>query len=294
MSGHDDLFELRNYFYLGNFGAATTEGETVSVDGQGMQIEKRVLQQRIELAKGNFTDVAARVTTADPPALQVVQLLAQLHLDASTAETAQAAVTGWLDDDVSSGSPCFVLMCAILLAHVGDYDGALKAASREKTLELLAVKVQTLLRIDRADVAAKEVAEMTKIDEDATLTQLATAWTALAKGGDGVQDAVYIYQDLLERHGATDQILNGMALCAIAKGKPEEAERSLQEALVKNPNCVNTLINVIACAKYRNKPAELVARYFEQLGRVAPGNAWLKEYLAKEQEFDNLAASISA
>ncbi len=292
MSGHDDLFELRNYFHLGNFSAAATEGETVTVDGQGMKIEKDVFMKRIDLAKGNYDAVISSVNDSSPPALQVVKLLAQMHKDPSTSETAQAAITAWLDDDVSTGSPCFVLMCAILYTHLGDYDNALKVASRSVSLELLCIKVQVLLRMDRLDVAEKEVANMAKTDEDATLTQLATAWTRLAKGGDAVQDAVYIYQDLLERHGATDQILNGMSLCSIAKGKPEEAERTLQEALSKNPNCANTLINVIACAKYRNKPQELVARYFEQLHRVAPSNEWLADYVAKEQEFDSLAETL--
>lgn len=295
MSGHDDLFELRNYFYLGNLSAATTEGETVTVAGHGLQIEKRVLQSRIELAKGNHARVLASITDGDPPALQVVRLLAQLAGDPSSAPTASAAVGVWLTDDVSANSPCFVLMCAILLASLGDHDGSLKAAARlPGSLELLAVKVQTLLRVDRADVAEREVAAMRAIDEDATLTQLAGAWTALAKGGGAAEEAVYIFQDLLERHGATEMILNGMAVCAVARGKAEEAERSLQEALVKNPNCVNTLINAIACAKYRNKPQELVKRYFEQMKRVAPENGWLRDYVAKEEEFDTLAASISA
>jgi coatomer subunit epsilon len=150
-----------------------------------------------------------------------------------------------------------------------------------------------LLGMDRVDIAEKEVAKMQRIDEDSTLTQLSTAWVHLSKGGPAVQEAVYIYQDLLERHGATDPILNGLALCNIALGRTEDAERVLQEALAKNPNFPATLINVIACSKYKNKPSELVARYMERLTQVAPDSAWLKDVQAKEAEFDMLAAQYA-
>lgn len=290
----DDLFELRNYFYLGNLTAATTEGETVAVEGSGAKIERDVILKRLDLAKGNFDSILNSVGDDSAPALQVVKLLAQLHKDQPMSDTAAAALQAWTSDDVAIASPCCLLMCAIAYAHLGDFDNALRTANRVNGLEELAVKVQVLLKMDRIDVAEKEVAKMQSIDEDATLTQLATAWTHLAKGGENVQEAVYIYQDLLERHGATDSILNGMAVCHMAMGKADESERVLKEALTKNPNCASTLINVICSSKYKNKPAELVSRYFAQLQLVAPSNVWLLDYKQKEADFDKLAEQIAA
>lgn len=292
MSGMEDLFELRNYFYLGNFSAAVTEGETISVDDQGSQIERDVILKRIQVAQGNHKSVIEAVSDASHVSLQAVKLLSTLLSDPSSRDSVVMQIAAWLADDVALASESLVLMCAIIYAHVGDFDNALRTASRSSGLEHISLKVQVLLQMDRVDVAEKEVARMQRIDEDATLTQLAAAWVHLAKGGSGAQEAVYVYQDLLERHGSTDSILNGLALCHLALGKPDDAERVLQEAISKNPNHAETLINTVACAKYKNKPAELVGRYVERLTQIAPGCAWLEDMSTKENEFASLASRL--
>ena len=63
-------------------------------------------------------------------------------------------------------------MAGYIYSHEGNYERALRAVHVGLTLEQLALKTQTLLKLNRVELAERELADMGKMNEDATLTQV--------------------------------------------------------------------------------------------------------------------------
>jgi len=184
-----------------------------------------------------------------------------------------------------------ILVNATILYHEGNFETALRVlhAAPSDHLESMALRLQALLKMDRVDLAKKELKCMQERDDDATLTQLAQAWVNMHLGGDKIQDAYYIYQELIDKHGATPLLLNGQSASYIGQEKYDEAEAALQEAVEKDPNNVDTLINLIVLAQQTGKSTEVCNRYMTQLKDDHPHHPFVSGLLQKEQDFDRMA-----
>lgn len=76
--------------------------------------------------------------------------------------------------------------------------------------------------MNRPDLAPEGAQEPSGEGRGRYITQLAQAWTNLSLGGEKIQEAYYIYQDMIDKLGST-ALLNGQATF-IAQGKYSEAE----------------------------------------------------------------------
>lgn len=109
------------------------------------------------------------------------------------------------------------------------------------------------------------------------------------QGGDKLDDAYYIFQEMIDKHGATSLLLNGQATCFIHQGKYEEADSALQESISKDPNNADALINLIVLSQLSGKAPEVAKRYLIQLQESHKDHPYVRDYAAKEAEFNRLA-----
>lgn len=291
MSDDDQLFQVKNHFYLGKFQLAVNEAtQTVCGDDQKMELDCLVYRSYIGMK--NYQLVMNEVSDDASLDLRAVKLLAT-YLSPGLRETALGELETFMEDTSASVNPMIQLIAGYIYSYEQEYEKALRAIHYGVTLEQLALQVQVMLKMNRVDLASKELEQMNKMDEDATLTQLTTAWVNMAAGGDKLQEAFYILQELSEKFGGTVLLLNALAVFNMLSGKYDEAETLLNDALAKNGSDADTLANLSTCLPHLAKPPELAARYQTQLKSLAPNHGWVTDMVAMGARFDRAAESAS-
>jgi len=253
---------------------------------------------RAYIAQRKFGVVLDEVTSAAPPELQAVRMFADFLANDSKRESILKDLDSKMSGNVDVSNSTFLLMASSIFYHEGNYDATLRTLHSSESLECISLMVQTLLRIDRVDLAKKELKRMQELDEDSILTQLAQAWFNLAVGGDKLMDAYYIFQEMSDKFNSTPLLLNGQAACYIAQGRYDDAEGVLQESMDKDSNNPETIVNMIVLSQHIGKAPEVTNRYISQLKDSHRGHPFIREYLSKENEFDrvsrNYAATVSS
>jgi len=186
------------------------------------------------------------------------------------------------------------IVLATIYYNEGNNEDAMRAVHQTNNLEGLALLVQIYLKINRLDLAEKEIRNMQKIDDDATLTQLASAWINLAFGGEKLNEALLTYTDLIEKYAPSPLLLNGLAVCNMHLRKYGDAEKNLMQALEKDSSNPNTLANLIVCFEQQNKPSEIIQRQTNQLKLAAPKHPYIVQLHRLDEDFDRLSKQFVA
>ncbi|XP_047063405.1 coatomer subunit epsilon-2-like [Lolium rigidum] len=290
----DHLFGLRNSFYVGAYQAAITGSQSVPAHALSPDevLHRDAILYRSYIAIGSHQLVIDEIGPAAATPLQALKLLA-LYLSGGAAGNKEKAISRLkelLSDPAVGSNPILRLVAGTIFMHEKDYAEALKHTNSGGNMELLALNVQIYLQMHRPDHAEKQLRVMQKLDEDHTLTQLASAWLHLVMGGSKIQEAYLIFQDFSEKHAATCMILNGKAQCLMHMGNFEQAEGFLLESLNKDAKDAQTLANITVCSLKLGKPA---SRYLNQLKLAHPEHVLVKGMSAAEDNFDRACQTIA-
>lgn len=286
----NELFDLKTAFFLGNFNQAINEAQKVKSSDPAVQTEKDVYMYRSYIAQKKYGVVLDDVSTSASVELKYVRLLAEYL----SSESKRDSIIQDLDTKLGSlnvTNPLVLLIIANIYVCAENYETALKVlynVDSSSSLECSALAIEVYLKLDRMDLAKKELRKMIDIDEDAIITQLANAWVSMATG-DKLQDAFFTFQEQADKHSSTSSILNAQALCQINQGKYDEAQSLLQEALDRDSNNPDAMVNMIVLNQHLGKPIEVSNRLISQLKNSHQDHPFVKDLISKENEFSRIA-----
>jgi len=284
---------LRNNFYVGHYKKVLAEAKAAK-DNK----ESELFYYRSMIATGAEDQAIKAIPQNSSPELMAIKMLATYRVasDDTNRELVLEKLKELKEWSADTAPPAVQLIVALIHFEAKNYKEALRFVHKgHEHLEHLALTVQIYLKIDRVDLAARQVKAMQDIDDDDALTTLATAWVYIAQGGDRVQEAFQLLEELVEKFTPSTTVLNTLATCQICLKNFNGAFgylRQARELAIANKEKVpaETLVNSIVCLQHLHKATDLVTRIIGELKTSYPSHPWIMKYNAMESIFDKQCA----
>ena len=221
----------------------------------------------------NSVDFVMQLPVPTSIGLQALALKAQYE-DAADKAPKQKRILDQLKS-LAGGDPNSTaqLTAAQVCLASDDTAAAWNFVSNATTPEMMACKLQILLKIDRPDLARQQLALMKKENEESVLGDLASVYLQLYQGSSKAGDAEHTLNALSEQYGPSVLLLNLLAAALAVQGDFAAAETKLQEALKDFAEIQpqhETNVNLIAVLHQQNKKAEAAGVVETLLGTTQP------------------------
>merc|ERR1712224_672463 len=160
-------------------------------------------------------------------------------------------------------------LAASTLAHNNELPDAITLAQGHQTLEMQALRVFIYLLANRADLAERQLREMTGSNDDAAVYRVASAAVKLATGDP--QEGYLTYCDLASQFPGDAEESNstilsvGKVVANMQRGMFTEAVEDLARAQAVAPNEADVLVNMCCCATHLKKPDEFAQRFSQSV-----------------------------
>jgi Coatomer epsilon subunit len=143
--------------------------------------------------------------------------------------------------------------------------------------EMIACKIQLLLKIDRLDLAQRELQLLQRlVGEESVLVDLCSIYIYCITGKSMANDAEHMIQALSEQYGPSPYLCNLWAVALAVQGDSVGAEAKLQEC-VRDASATNE----ISISQYSETLVNLVTVTHQQLPhKVAEANSAVQQVLS--------------
>lgn len=319
----DELYELRNVLLLGNYHQVVADVQQVKCvskkpeDVQHFNTERDLIFSKAQIGLTQYDAVIADLRTATKPTLICARHFASFHKEllAGRADAADAALKEMSaivgETPQVALADAAVMLCSAYLAK-NDLASSLRVSSTwapaipvpanaRLAIELRALSVDGMLRLNRSDLAEKEVAAMKVVDDEAIHTMICSVMVNIRQGAmkpDRFADAQTTLVEIIGRCGITVSLLNLQAICLLGQGKPAEADRCLLDALAKKSGDVDTISNLAVTSCHLNKAPEVTQRYIAQAKMQSAGQGstlapWPKVHDNMENRFREACGTVN-